>query len=136
MKRVLNLVIALMAVLVLGSCAEKKSCAALQGDWTVVSVGDLEVPDSVGAFVGFNMDEQLVYGFTGCNHLTGSLPAEVDLDSPLFAAIGSTRKFCSDMTVENALLPALGQVVDFKVEGDTLFLLDAAGAVVVLLQKR
>jgi hypothetical protein len=43
---------------------------------------------------------------------------------------------CADMTVEDALLPALGQVVNFKVEGNQLQLIDGVGKVVVVLQKR
>ena len=136
MKRVLNLCVALLAAWVLVSCAEKKSFDALQGDWDVVAIGDLMVPDSVDAFMGFNVAEKLVYGFTGCNHLTGALPAVVTPEAPMFAAIGSTRKMCADMSVEDALLPALGQVVDFKVEGDNLSLLNAEGVAVVSLAKR
>lgn len=136
MKRVMNLFVALMAVVVMVSCADKKSTKALGGEWNVVSVGDLVVPDSVDAFMGFDIAEQLVYGYTGCNQLTGALPAEVSPEAPLFAAMGSTRMACADMTVEDALLPALGQVVDFKVEGDNLYLLDAAGTTTVVLAKR
>ena len=136
MKRMTNLFVALMAAFVMVSCAEKKTFEALNGEWNVVSIGTFAVPDSVDAFVGFNVPEQLVYGFTGCNHLTGALPAEVNASVPMFAALGSTRKMCPDMTVEDALLPALGQVVDFKVDGDKLSFLDAAGATVVSLEKR
>lgn len=136
MKKVFSLFVSAMALCVMVSCAEKKTFEVLNGEWNVVSVGDFAVPDSVDAFVGFNVPEQLVYGFTGCNHLTGALPAEVNASVPMFAALGSTRKMCPDMTVEDALLPALGQVVDFKVDGDKLSFLDAAGATVVSLEKR
>ena len=118
------------------SCAEKKTFEAINGEWNVVTIGEMAVPDSVDAFMGFNVAEKLVYGFTGCNHLTGALPAAVTPETPIFAAIGSTRKMCVDMSVEDALLPALGQVVDFKVEGDNLSLLDAEGVAVVSLAKR
>lgn len=136
MKKVFGLFVSAMAILVMASCAEKKSFDPLNGEWSVVSVGEMEVPDSVGAFMGFNVAEQLVYGCTGCNQLTGALPAEVNPEVPMFAAMGSTRKMCADMTIEDALLPALGQVVDFKVDGDKLYLLDAAGVAVVSLEKR
>ena len=53
MKRVTNLFVALMAVVVMVSCADKKSTKALGGEWDVVSVGELVVPDSVDAFMGF-----------------------------------------------------------------------------------
>ena len=50
--------------------------------------------------------------------------------------MGSTRMLCADMTVENAMLPALESVVDFKVEGDNLYFLNADGATVITLVKR
>ncbi len=136
MKRVTNLFVALMAVVAMVSCTGKKSLDVLGGEWNVVSVGELVVPDSVDAFLGFDIAEQLVYGCTGCNQLTGALPAEVNPKVPIFAAMGSTRMMCADMTVEDAMLPALGQVVDFKVEGDNLYLLDAEGATIISLAKR
>lgn len=136
MKRVTNLFVALMAVVAMVSCTGKKSLDVLGGEWNVVSVGELVVPDSVDAFLGFDIAEQLVYGCTGCNQLTGALPAEVNPEVPIFAAMGSTRMMCADMTVEDAMLPALGQVVDFKVECDNLYLLDAEGATIISLAKR
>ena len=64
------------------------------------------------------------------------MPKAVSADIPLFGALGCTRRMCPDMTVEDAMLPALGAVVDFKVVGDSLYLLDAAGNTLVSLQKR
>jgi len=90
----------------------------------------------VDAFMCFDIAEQLVYGSTGCNRLTGALPAEIEPETPMFAAMGSTRRMCADMTVEDAMLPALGRVVDFKVDGTSLCLLDVAGNTVMLLEKR
>ena len=43
---------------------------------------------------------------------------------------------CPDMTVEDALLPALGSVVGFRVEADALDLLGADGAIAVVLSRR
>ena len=54
--------------------------------------------------------------------LVGYLPEQ----PPLYA----------DMTVEDVMLPALGQVVDFNVEGDNLYLLGVDGAPLLSLQKR
>ena len=136
MKKVFGLFVSTMALFAMVSCGEEKNFDALNGEWNVVSVGEMVVPDSADAFIGFNVAEQLVYGSTGCNHLTGALPAEVTLEAPMFATVGSTRMMCADMTVEDALLPALGQVVDFKVDGDNLYFLDAAGTTVISLAKR
>lgn len=137
MKRVLtSLCATLMVAFVIVGCVEKKRTDVLGGEWNVVSVGELAVPDSVGAFLGFEVSEQLVYGFTGCNQLTGSLLPEVDASTPLFAALGGTLMMCADMTVEKALLAELPRVVDFAIDGDILYLLDDSGAAVVALAKR
>ncbi len=136
MKKVTNLLVAVMAVLVMASCAEKKSMESLNGEWNVIAIGEMAVPDSVGAFIGFNVAEQLIYGSTGCNQLTGAMPVEVNPETLMFGAMGSTRMMCTDMTIEDAMLPAMGQVVDFKVDGSNLYLLDAAGNTVLSLEKR
>lgn len=136
MKKVTSLLVAVMAVFVMASCNEKKTFDALNGEWSVVAIGEMAVPDSVDAFMGFNIAENLIYGSTGCNQLTGALPAEVSPEVQMFAAMGSTRMMCADMTIEDAMLPALGAVVDFKVDGSSLYLLDAAGNTVVSLEKR
>lgn len=136
MKKVMNLFVVVMAVVAMASCAEKKSLEVLGGEWNVVSVGELVVPDSVDAFIGFDLAEQIVYGCTGCNQLTGAMPAEVKPEVPMFAALGSTRMMCADMTIEDVMLPALGQVVDFNVEGDNLYFLGVDGATLLSLQKR
>lgn len=125
-----------MAVFVMTSCNEKKSFDALNGEWNVVAVGEMAIPDSADAFIGFNVADQLIYGNAGCNQLTGAMPTEINPEVSMFSAMGSTRMMCADMTVEDALLPALGQTVDFKVDGEALYFLDAAGKTVVSLQKR
>ena len=120
----------------MAACNEKKTMDVLSGEWNVVAIGEMAVSDEAGAFMGFDMNEKVIYGSTGCNQLTGAMPEAVNTDVPLFGALGSTRRMCPDMTVEDAMLPALGAVVDFKVEGDKLFLLDVAGNAVMSLQKR
>ena len=136
MKKVFNLFMAVMAMCVMAGCNEKKTLDALNGEWSVVAIGEMAVPDSIGAFMGFNVAEQLVYGSTGCNQLTGAMPTKVGPDTQMFSALGSTRMMCADMTVEDTMLPALGVTVDFKVDGTNLYLLDRAGNTVVSLEKR
>lgn len=134
MKRVVpSLCVAFMAALVMTSCTSKKSLDALEGEWSVMAVGDMVVPDSAAAFLSFNIAEQSLSGYTGCNYLTGALHSVVDASKPLFSAVGSTRKWCPDMTVEDALLPVLSHVVDFTVDSDTLYLLDSVGSSVIVL---
>jgi heat shock protein HslJ len=131
-----NLILAVMAALMMVSCAEKKSFETLNGEWDVVTIGDLAIADSIDAFIGFDVAEQMIYGSTGCNHLTGAMPTEINPETLMFGAMGSTRMMCADMAVEDAMLPALAKVVDFKVNGNNLNLLDVDGNIVISLEKR
>ena len=58
MKRVIHLFVAAMAVMAMASCNEKKTLEALGGEWDVVAIGEMAVPDSVGAFMGFDLAEK------------------------------------------------------------------------------
>ena len=131
-----NLILVVMGLIMMVGCNEKKAVDMLSGEWTVVSIEDGAIPSSAGAFLGFDTVEKVVYGSTGCNQLTGAMPVGVNGNDLLFGALGCTRRMCADMSVENAMLPALGKVVDFKIEGDDLYLLDAEGKTVMALQKR
>jgi heat shock protein HslJ len=134
MKKIWILLV--MAMLMVASCNEKKNFETLNGEWKVVTIGDMSVPESVDAFIGFNTAEQVVYGSTGCNYLTGAMPTELNSETLMFGAMGSTRMMCADMAVEDAMLPALAKVVDFKVNGNNLNLLDVDGNIVISLEKR
>ena len=136
MKKITILFVAVIAMMAMTGCNEKKTIETLNGEWSVTTIGEMAVPDSVDAFMGFNLEEKTIYGSTGCNQLTGSLPTEITPEVPLFAAMGCTRMMCADMTTEDAMLPALGSVVDFKLNGNTLLLLNADGQTVMTLEKR
>lgn len=136
MKKITILFVAVIAMMAMTGCNEKKTLETLNGEWSVTTIGEMAVPDSVDAFIGFNFEEKTIYGSTGCNQLTCSLPAVISAEVPLFAAMGSTRMMCADMTIEDAMLPALGTVVDFKLDGNTLLLLNADGQTVMTLVKR
>lgn len=136
MKKVTCSLIATITLFVIASCNEKRSFESLNGEWRVVTIGEMSVPDSVNAFLGFNIAEQLIYGSTGCNQLTGTMPVESNSDAMMFGAMGCTRMICADMSVEDAMLPALAVVVDFELQGDTLSLMNAEKQCVMLLCKR
>ena len=126
---------AMTAMLLMTGCRHTKGLDALQGEWSIVSIEALNVPDSVDAFMGFDVAEKSIYGNAGCNAILGTLPDELG-EMPLFAALGSTQRMCADMAVETALFDVLGRVYIFSVDGDMLYLLDADDKVTVVLKKR
>ena len=53
-----------------------------------------------------------------------------------FGSVGSTKRMCADMAVEDAILQAIGNVKEFKIEDNKLILKDEAGQEIMKLQKR
>ena len=128
--------LAMMAMLVMTGCRSTKSVDALQGEWAVVTIGNWEVPDSVEAYLGFNVGEHFIYGNAGCNEIMGTLVDKMDKGAPLFGSLGGTRKLCRDMRAENMLMEALGKVYAFHADGASLYLLGADDEVLVTLERR
>lgn len=85
----------------LASCATSnkiKSISALAGEWNItevegkaISASDSENPP----FIGFDTNENRIYGSTGCNRMTGALNANVETGKIDFGAVASTRMMCA-----------------------------------------
>ena len=62
-----------MTVLLQISCSTKDqiiSMTTLQGEWDATNIkGEKIIPTEKTPFLGFEMAEQRIYGFTGCNRL-------------------------------------------------------------------
>lgn len=131
----------LLAALSLGmaSCSTTKSAYGLGGEWDVVNLqGKAITPEKdVTPYLGFDLNKGHLYGFTGCNRLTGSIDAQALVNGKAdFSKTGCTRMMCPDNRYEGAFLEALGQASWSKVEGNTLQLSDSKGHVVMTLKKR
>ncbi len=106
----------------LASCATSnkiKSTSALAGEWNItevegkaISASDSENPP----FIGFDTNENRIYGSTGCNRMTGALNANVETGKIDFGAVASTRMMCAKMETEQAVLGALGKVSTFSMK--------------------
>ena len=136
MKKNLIVIVIVIAVFVMASCTEKKTYEGLNGEWSVVAIDEMVIPDSIGAFIGFDTSKQIIYGSTGCNHFTGTMPIEIKPKTLIFGTVGSTRKMCCDMTIEDAMLGTMALIVDFSREGNLLRLLDDKGVTLISLEKR
>lgn len=76
-----------------------------------------------------------VSGSGGCNRLAGSYTLAGD--KLAFGQMAGTRMACPDgMDVESAFHKALGQVASWRIEGNTLELLDAAGVSIAQFESR
>ena len=125
MKKVLLSICMVSAVFAMSSCGSTKEAASLSslnGEWNIIEVnGSAIVPaeNQELPFIGFDTATGKVYGNSGCNRL------------------GSTRMACPDMTTEQNVLNALGQVKSYKKLGKhNMALCNASNRPVVVLQKK
>ena len=95
--------------------------------WLLTTLGDTELlVGQIGPWIRLDGKERRVNGSGGCNSLTGSY--ELDADRLTFGAIASTRMACPQgMDTEQALHEAMGRVSGWRIAGQHLELLDAAG---------
>ena len=127
------------SLLALSACSASKQTLSLGGEWDVIQIDTMHVtPEkNVTPFLGFNAANGEVYGFTGCNRLTGKINkknlAEGVLD---FSQMGSTRMLCRDDVYESAMLEAMQRVSRARICNDTLRLMEANGKPTLILKKR
>ena len=120
------------------SCASSRSAYKLSGEWNVVNLcGQVIAPSGETPFLGFDLNKNLLYGFTGCNRLTGSLDAAKLLKGKAnFGPLGCTRMLCPDDKYEQPFLEALGKVEGAAFSEDNLLLKDNKGNTLITLKKR
>lgn len=96
-------------------------------EWQVVKLGQKTVtPSDETPFLGFKSDG-LLWGFNGCNRLTGSykLKANGTID---LSNVGSTMMLCPEDTYETIFMSELGKVKQVKMHDNmTLLLADGNG---------
>lgn len=138
--------LAFMGMIALGACnnnATKKtdeaSLNSLSGEWLIENVNGtkvtpVEMQDT--AFIGFDVTNGTIYGNAGCNRIMGSFNKDAKPGVLVLENTGATRMMCPDMTVEDLVLPALGEVKEYKLNDNTLSLLNGNGEVVFTLVKR
>ncbi len=137
MKR--SLLILPLLTLALASCSGTRDLAkTLSGDWRVTQLDGQAVPAEDDApFLGFDVKGHRIYGFTGCNRLTGTLDAKAFVGGKAdFSGLGMTRMLCQDDKYEIPFTEALGRAVRSEVSTDQITLKDSTGRTVIVLQKK
>ncbi len=128
-----------MALVALSACAGSRQTLNLGGEWDVIQIDTMHItPEKdVTPFLGFNAANGEMYGFTGCNRLTGKMNkkdwAEGIVD---FSQMGSTRMLCHDNIYESAMLEAMQRAAKASISNDTLRLMEANGKSTLILKKR
>ena len=143
MKKVLLSICMVSAVFAMSSCGSTKEAASLSslnGEWNIIEVnGSAIVPaeNQELPFIGFDTATGKVYGNSGCNRMMGSIdlnskPGTIDM-----SRLGSTRMACPDMTLEQNVLSALGQVKKYKKLGkENIALCGSSNRPIIVLQKK
>ncbi|HEX6591778.1 MAG TPA: META domain-containing protein [Moraxellaceae bacterium] len=106
----------------------------LNGSWTLTKASDIaEIPSSILLTLhpdtAKDSDKLNVSGFSGVNHFVGSATISWSDQHLVFGALATTRKMGPEprMKFETELLKQLGEVGNFKLQGDTLTLKTLAG---------
>ncbi|MDR2495606.1 MAG: META domain-containing protein [Tannerellaceae bacterium] len=113
-----NLLYLCLGIILLGSCKSPGAVVSftdLEGEWSVTELSGVDLA-SAGAKpkMSFNTAEKRMAADAGCNNIAGM--AELAESNPAairFKGVLATRKFCMEMSKEEALLKALEKIVSF-----------------------
>ena len=111
----------------------------LDGKWYAQVIDGQAVPQSESEtpFIGFDAKKGSIYGFTGCNRLTGSFNLkDLQAGKADFSALGSTRMLCQDAKWERPFLDALAKTRHLRLAGNYIFMNDENGKQLMKLSKK
>ena len=142
MRNLVVIVVAMMMGMAVCSCGVSKRSASMRdiaGEWDVMSLNGkvVSVPDTDRPYIGFNLQEGMVSGSTGCNRMMGAVTVDRKLGFLSFGPISGTRMACPDMSLEQALFSAMEKVRCYTFHQDgSLALLDETGGELMVLRRR
>lgn len=119
--------------------APEVSLSDLSGEWVIEQVNGSKVTGTfeVVPFLGFNVEENRVYGNVGCNTINGGLSQEEGKPNSLkFGHVAATMMMCPDMETETTVLKALNDTKTFSVKEGKAVLSDENGSELLVLKKR
>lgn len=110
------------------------------GEWDLAKINGqaiVKTDDITMPFIGFNQQEDRIYGNTGCNSFFGTMVIDsTNVDAISFDNMGSTKMMCANMEVEDALLAALAQVKAIEYNAEQLQLKDANNQTILEFTRR
>ena len=133
------IVAATVCSMALAACnaPKKSSFAGMDGEWNITAVEGrgLTTASSQIPYIGFDLKQGRVYGYSGCNRIMASI--DLKTGKPAFSKMGSTMMACPDMDTERQVLAALSKVEKArKTDDGSVALLDADGKEVARLERR
>ena len=131
-----NIILSIILGFVCMSCTSNKYAACnLSGDWKIDEVLNIKVENTEEEipFISFQKEEARFYGTTGCNSFFGEFKTKNDTNDIVITNVGSTKKLCADMTVEDAIFSAFIQAASVEYNKDYIFLKDVNGNIIMEL---
>ncbi|WP_455641075.1 META domain-containing protein [Parabacteroides sp.] len=140
MKRVIFYVLMLPMILgMMMSCSEAKTDAKkLEGKWNVTEVKGEKILKEGLPYMEFDMAQKKLHGNGGCNMFNTSITLDDnDVSAITIAPAAATMMACPDMTVEDSIFKAMGDVKGVKAGSseNEMVLVDQAGNVLLVLSK-
>lgn len=114
----------------------KDSRFDLQGEWKLVSMGEMTVTPEAQPTLKLNIREMKVNGSDSCNTFMGSIETLTDKEL-VFGDLASTLMLCAEkMEVADAFGMAMQKVRQYQLKGDQLLLTDEQGGVLLTFAKK
>ncbi|MCD7914639.1 MAG: META domain-containing protein [Tannerellaceae bacterium] len=119
------------------------SFSSLEGEWWVYEMnGHVLDSGEQTPYLVFDMDQKVVFGYAGCNRLSGRIeytPLQNHIIK--FMQVITTRMACLDMSVEDEFLKTIDKVVHFDSPDSstpirTVNLYGTDGSKLLVLQKK
>ncbi len=119
------------------SCSSNRAVENLEGKWNVTDLEGMKItPSERTPYLGFNTAQSQMYGYTGCNRLSGALNAKHFVMGKVnVARLASTRMLCPDSPYEAPFLQALGRVSRVRINNNNMWLSDSTGHTLITLTK-
>jgi len=131
--KTLTLVIAILSLAVTTSCNKNQNGTKSQNNpdltdvkWKLTSLLGKDIDDSE-AFISFATEDNKVFGNTGCNNFMGTYTLKEGMRFEL-SPLATTRRMCTDMSVETQFLEVLEKADNFSIKDNTLSLQKAKTA--------
>ena len=114
----------------------KDSRFDLQGEWKLVSLGEMAITPEAQPTLKLNIREMKVNGSDSCNTFMGSIKTLTD-KKLVFGDLASTLMLCVEkMEVADAFGMAMQKVRQYQLKGDQLLLTDEQGGVLLTFAKK
>lgn len=134
MKRILF--VSLLAMLVLSACAGGSS-ASIEGGWKLVSYGPTsgQVPAAPDVETSIEFKDGQMSGNVGCNGFGGEY--SIKGGQIEFGPVMSTMMYCEEIAEqESSTLAVFQETAGFVLDGDTLTITSADGAMSIVLARK